>query len=378
MLQYITSESVTCGHPDKICDQISDAILDACLEQDKFSRVACESVVANDNLIVAGEITTTAKVDYEKVARDVVRKIGYDSDEKFYNADKVKIINFIHSQSPDIAQWVDTGWAWDQWIMFGYASNETPNLMPLPIILAHRLAEKLEEVRQNWTLNYVYPDGKTQVTVIYDENWKPVWIDTILISTQHAKWADQDKLHEDMKNFVIKPIIESFSYKLEDVRKILTNPTWVFNVWWPVWDSWLTGRKIIVDSYGWIWRHGWWAFSWKDSTKVDRSAAYMARYLAKNIVASWICDKCEIQLSYAIWVVQPISLYVDCFWTEKIAKEKIIEAIRNNFDLSPAWIIAKLDLRKPVFAKTATYGHFWRDIFSWEKVDSKGIFEKLK
>ena len=325
MLQYITSESVTCGHPDKICDQISDAILDACLEQDKFSRVACESMVANDNLIVAWEITTNAKVDYETIARNVVKKIGYDSDEKFYNADKVKIQNLIHSQSPDIAQWVDTWWAGDQWIMFWYASNETPNLMPLPIILAHRLAEKLEEVRQNWTLSYIYPDGKTQVTVIYDENWKPVGIDTILISTQHAKWADQDKLHEDMKNIVIKPIIECFWYKIEDVRKILTNPTWVFNIWWPVWDSWLTGRKIIVDTYGWIWRHGWWAFSGKDPTKVDRSAAYMARYLAKNIVASWVCDKCEIQISYAIWVAQPISLYVDCFGTEKVSKEKMLK-----------------------------------------------------
>lgn len=378
MLQYITSESVTCWHPDKICDQISDAILDACLEQDKNARVACENLVANDNLIMAWEITTTANVDYEKIARNKIKEIWYDSDEKFYNADSVKIQNLIHSQSPDIAAWVDTGWAWDQWIMFGYATSETANYMPLPIILAHRLAEKLEEVRQNKTLDYLYPDGKTQVTVIYDSHNKPIWIDTVLISSQHAEWVDQNKLHEDIKNLVIRPIIKEYWYDLESIRAILTNPTWIFNIGWPVWDSWLTWRKIIVDTYGWIWRHWGWAFSGKDPTKVDRSAAYMARYLAKNIVASWICDKCEIQLSYAIWVKEPVSLYVDCLWTEKVERSKIIEAIRDYFNLSPAWIISKLKLKTPIYSKTATYGHFWRDMFPWEELDSVEIFKSIK
>lgn len=376
MKQYITSESVTKWHPDKLCDQISDSILDECLSQDPLSRVACECLAANNNLIIAWEITTKAIVDYELIARKTIASIGYDNDEKYYNASNVKIQNLIHTQSPDIGKWVDQWWAWDQGIMYGYATNETNTYMPLPISIAHSLSRKLEEERENWAL-FLYPDGKTQVTIVYDSYDKPIWIDTILISTQHQKWYEQLVLRSFLIDNVVGPIIQNYWYNIDNVRKILTNPTWVFNIWWPVWDSWLTGRKIIVDSYGGVWRHWWWAFSGKDPTKVDRSGAYMARYLAKNIVASWICEKCEIQLSYAIWVSQPISIYINCFNTEKVSKEKIIEIIYNNFDISPLWIINKLDLRKPGYSKSASGWHFGRDWFNWENLDSINIFKKL-
>lgn len=377
MLQYITSESVTSGHPDKICDQISDSILDACLREDPYSRVGCECLAANDNLVIAWEITTKANVDYIAIAKNTIKEIWYDSKEKFYDADNINYYNFVHTQSSDIAVGVDTGWAWDQWIMYWYATNETKRYMPLPIDIAHKLWERLEEVRKTWEIDYIYPDGKTQVTVVYDENLKAVWIDTVLISTQHSLWANQDILRNDLIEKVITPTLVYFWYNAEDVAHIYTNPTGIFNIWWPVWDSGLTGRKIIVDTYGWVGRHWGWAFSGKDPTKVDRSWAYIARYLAKNIVASWVCDRCEIQLSYAIGIANPISIYIDCFGTNKVSIEKIINAVKSSFDLSPAGIINKLDLRKPIYKKTASFWHFWREEFSWEKLDSVGIFENL-
>lgn len=377
MFQYITSESVTSGHPDKICDQVSDAILDACLAQDPYSRVGCECLAANDNLVIAWEITTKANVDYIQIAKDTVKKIGYDSDEKFYNADKVNYYNFVHTQSRDIAQWVDTGWAWDQGIMYGYATSETSNYLPLPIAIAHALGRKLEEVRRTGAISYIYPDGKTQVTMIYDNAWKAVGVDTVLISTQHAAGVDQEVLKKDVTAKVIIPILKSFGYDIAQVAHIYTNPTGIFNIGWPVGDSGLTGRKIIIDTYGWVGRHGGGAFSGKDPTKVDRSGAYIARYLAKNIVASGVCERCEIQLSYAIWIANPTSIYVDTFGTSKVPVEKIVTAVKENFDLSPAWIIKKLDLRKPIFSQTSTYGHFGKDGLSWETLDSVEIFQQL-
>lgn len=373
MKTFITSESVSSGHPDKMCDQISDAILDACLEQDPNSRVACECLVTTGTIIVSWEITTNAWVNFQDIARKVVREIGYDSLEAGFSADDVSVQILINSQSPDIAAWVDTGWAWDQWIMFGYASHETDNYLPLPINLAHKLAKKLEEVRKNWTLPFLLPDWKTQVTVEYLDN-KPVRVDTIIISNQHRINVTQEELNAWIKKEVIIPII----WNLIDEKTVIhINPTWIFQIWWPKGDCWLTWRKIIVDTYGWIWRHGWWAFSWKDPSKVDRSWAYIARYLAKNITASWICDRCEIQLGYAIWIAEPVSIYIDTFWTEKVDRNLIINTIKSNFDLTPNWIIKKLDLKKPIFQKTASYWHFWRDDVSWEVLDSVDIFKKL-
>lgn len=377
MFQYITSESVTSGHPDKICDQISDAILDACLAQDPFSRVGCECLAANDNLVIAGEITTKANVDYIAIAKKTIQEIWYDSDEKYYNADTINYYNFVHTQSRDIAQGVDTGGAGDQGIMYGYATSETASFMPLPIDIAHKLSKRLEEVRKNGKIDYIYPDWKTQVTVIYDENSKAVWIDTVLISTQHALGVNQETLRNDLIQYVITPVLWEYGYNTQDVAHIYTNPTGIFNIGWPVGDSGLTGRKIIIDTYGGVGRHGWGAFSGKDPTKVDRSGAYIARYLAKNIVASWVCERCEIQLSYAIGIANPTSIYIDTFGTNKVWVEKIIQAVQENFDLSPKWIITKLDLRKPVFSATAKYGHFGREWFTWENLDSVEVFQKL-
>ena len=373
MKHFITCESVTEGHPDKMCDQISDAILDACLVQDPLSRVACECLVAMWTLIISWEITTTAVVDYEAVARKTIVDIGYDADEKHFDGKSCSVISFIHTQSPDIAQWVDTGGAGDQWIMYGYASNEIESYLPLPIYLAHALAKKLAEVRKNGTLPFLYPDGKTQVTVEYEEQ-KPIRVDTVVVSSQHALTVTQKEIADWIMQRVIRPILGTM---IDDQTKFHINPTGAFNVWWPAGDTGLTGRKIIVDTYGGIGKHGWGAFSGKDPTKVDRSWAYIARYLAKNIVASWICDRCEIQLWYAIWVVQPVSVYVDCFGTQKVDLQKIVDTVKNNFDLSPKWIIEKLDLRKPIFQKTAAYGHFGREEFSWERLDSKEVFRKL-
>jgi len=373
MKSYITSESVSAWHPDKVCDRISDAVLDACLAQDPNSRVACETMVTTGTVIVSGEITTTANVNYTQLVRDTICEIWYNESEAHYDWKDVWVHLLINSQSPDIAQWVDTGWAWDQGIMFWYATNETENYLPTPISLAHKLAKRLEFVRNEKILPYLLPDAKTQVTVEY-ENHKPIRVDAVVISNQHRVAVSQ----EELKAWIKKEVIDVVLWDLIDDNTALhINPTGIFQVWGPKWDCGLTGRKIIVDTYGWIGRHGWGAFSWKDPSKVDRSAAYIARYLAKNIVAAWLCDRCEIQLSYAIWVAHPVSIFVDGFWTEKIEISKIIEAVKENFDLSPAGIIKKLDLKTPIFKKTSSYGHFGRDDVSWEELDSVGIFKNL-
>lgn len=368
-----TSESVTEGHPDKICDQISDAILDACLEQDPFSRVACECLITTNKLIIAGEITTQAQVNYEAIARKVICDIGYDSEEKFFDGKSCEVEVLIHTQSPDIAMGVDTWGAGDQGIMFGYATNETQSFLPMPIDLAHKLAFQLSKVRKNWILPFLRPDGKTQVSVEY-ENGKAKRIATIVVSTQHSKDITQEELHNAIKKEVIVPIVGDL---MDEQTVVHINPTGSFYVGGPVGDCGLTGRKIIVDSYGGMGRHGGWAFSGKDPTKVDRSAAYMARYLAKNIVASGLCEKCELQISYAIGVKQPVSLFLEDFWTAKVEKKLILETIQTHFDLSPHWIIDFLQLRKPTYKATASYWHFWREIFPWEQLGSLELFRKL-
>ena len=374
MSYIITSESVTSGHPDKVCDQISDAILDACLAWDPESRVACECLVTTWTVIVSGEITTNTWVNFQDIARKTIKEIWYNSEEACFSADDVSVQILINSQSPDIAQWVDTGWAWDQGIMYGYATNETPNYLPAPISYAHKLSRRLTEVRNEKILDYLLPDWKTQVSVEYDDNHKVVRIDTIVISNQHKESVSNEKLREEIK----KEVIDFCLWDLIDEKTIIhINPTGRFVLGWPKWDAGLTGRKIIIDTYGWVGRHWGWAFSGKDPSKVDRSWAYIARYLAKNIVASGVCEKCEIQLGYAIWVVQPVSINVECFDTEKVEKQKIIETVKNNFDLSQNWIIKKLDLKKPIFRKTATWGHFGRDDVSWEELDSVDLFKEL-
>ena len=368
-----TSESMTEGHPDKICDQISDAILDACLEQDPFSRVACECLITTNKLIIAGEITTQAQVDYEAIARKVICDIGYDSEEKFFDGKSCEVEVLIHTQSPDIAMGVDTWGAGDQGIMFGYASNETQSFLPMPIDLAHKLAFQLSKVRKSWLLPFLRPDGKTQVSVEY-ENGKAKRIATIVVSTQHSKDITQEELHKAIKDEVIAPIVGDL---MDEQTLIHINPTGSFYVGGPVGDCGLTGRKIIVDSYGGMGRHGGGAFSGKDPTKVDRSAAYMARYLAKNIVASGLCEKCELQISYAIGVNQPVSLFLEDFWTAKIEKKLILETIQTHFDLSPQWIIDFLQLRKPIYKATASYGHFGKQELSREQLGSLELFRKL-
>lgn len=368
-----TSESVTEGHPDKICDQISDAILDACLEQDPFSRVACECLITTNKLIIAGEITTQAQVNYEAIARKVICDIGYDSEEKFFDGKNCEVEVLVHTQSPDIAMGVDTWGAGDQGIMFGYASNETQSFLPMPIDLAHKLAFQLSKVRKSWLLSFLRPDGKTQVSVEY-ENGKAKRIATIVVSTQHSKDITQEELHQAIKKEVIAPIVEDL---MDEQTVVHINPTGSFYVGGPVWDCGLTGRKIIVDSYGGMGRHGGGAFSGKDPTKVDRSAAYMARYLAKNIVASGLCEKCELQISYAIGVKQPVSLFLEDFWTAKVEKKLILETIQTHFDLSPQWIIDFLQLRKPIYKATASYGHFGKQELSREQLGSLELFRKL-
>ena len=368
-----TSESVTEGHPDKICDQISDAILDACLEQDPFSRVACECLITTNKLIIAGEITTQAQVNYEAIARKVICDIGYDSEEKFFDGKSCEVEVLIHTQSPDIAMGVDTWGAGDQGIMFGYASNETQSFLPMPIDLAHKLAFQLSKVRKNWILPFLRPDGKTQVSVEY-ENGKAKRIATIVVSTQHSKDITQEELHQAIKKEVISPIVGDL---MDEQTLIHINPTGSFYVGGPDGDCGLTGRKIIVDSYGGMGRHGGGAFSGKDPTKVDRSAAYMARYLAKNIVASGLCEKCELQISYAIGVKQPVSLFLEDFWIAKVEKKLILELIQTHFDLSPQWIIDFLQLRKPIYKTTASYGHFGKQELSREQLGSLQLFRKL-
>jgi S-adenosylmethionine synthetase len=364
-----TSESVTEGHPDKIADQISDAILDACLAEDPYSRVACETLTCTGLVVVAGEITTKAYVDFQTLVRDTVKKIGYDDALKGFDSNTCAVISTINRQSPDIAQGVDTGGAGDQGMMFGYATNETPELMPTPISLAHKLAAKLSEVRKNGKLPYLRPDGKSQVTVEYDANHKPVRVDAVVISTQHAEEVGNDQLRAEIQEHVIEAVIPS--ELLDENTKYHINPTGRFVIGGPMGDTGLTGRKIIVDTYGGMGRHGGGAFSGKDATKVDRSAAYMARYVAKNIVASGLADRCEVQLAYAIGVAEPVSIRVDTFGTGKISEPRLIELVRENFKLTPKGIIESLNLRRPVFQQTAAYGHFGRtgDTFTWEATD---------
>ena len=364
-----TSESVTEGHPDKIADQISDAILDACLAQDPESRVACETLTCTGLVVVAGEITTKAYVDFQTIVRETVKAIGYDDALKGFDSHTCAVISTINRQSPDIAQGVDTGGAGDQGMMFGYATNETPELMPTPISLAHRLAQKLSEVRKSGKMPYLRPDGKSQVTVEYDSNHKPVRVDAVVISTQHAEDVGNDQLRAEILEHVIQAVIPA--ELLDADTKYHINPTGRFVIGGPMGDSGLTGRKIIVDTYGGMGRHGGGAFSGKDATKVDRSAAYMARYIAKNIVAADLADRCEVQLAYAIGVADPVSIRVDTFGTGKLAENKLVELVRENFKLTPKGIIESLNLRRPIFKETAAYGHFGRsgDAFTWEKTD---------
>ena len=380
-----TSESVTEGHPDKMCDQISDAILDALLEQDPMSRVACETATTTGLVMVMGEITTKGYVDIQKVVRNTVREIGYDRAKYGFDCDTCGVIVALDEQSPDIAMGVDKALeakenkmtdeeleaigAGDQGMMFGYATNETDEYMPYPIYLAHKLARQLTKVRKDGTLRYLRPDGKTQVTVEYDENGKPSRLDAVVLSTQHDEEVTQEQIHKDIKKYVFDEILPA--EMVDENTKFFINPTGRFVIGGPHGDSGLTGRKIIVDTYGGMARHGGGAFSGKDCTKVDRSAAYAARYVAKNIVAARLADRCEIQLSYAIGVAQPTSIMVDTFGTGKLSNEKLVEMIRENFDLRPAGIIKMLDLRRPIYKQTAAYGHFGRDDLDlpWEKLD---------
>ena len=390
--RLFTSESVTEGHPDKMCDQISDAILDALMAQDPMSRVACETATTTGMVLVMGEITTNAYVDIQKIVRDTIKEIGYTRGKFGFDAETCGVITAIDEQSSDIAMGVDKALeakehtmseeeidaigAGDQGMMFGYASDETPEYMPYPIALAHKLSRKLTEVRKNGTLPYLRPDGKTQVTVEYDENGVPARLDAVVLSTQHDPEVTQDQIHKDIKKYVFDAIIPEGM--VDEKTKFFINPTGRFVIGGPHGDSGLTGRKIIVDTYGGMARHGGGAFSGKDCTKVDRSAAYAARYVAKNIVAAGLAKKCEIQLSYAIGVAHPTSIMVDTFGTGAVEDDKLVEIVRENFDLRPAGIIQMLDLRRPIYKQTAAYGHFGRtDIdLPWEKLDKADDLKK--
>ena len=387
--KLFTSESVSEGHPDKVADQISDAILDAILAKDPEARVACETSVTTGLVLVFGEITTTAYVDIQKVVRETIKGIGYTRAKYGFDGDTCAVMVAIDEQSPDIAQGVDASFekretkaeqedlgAGDQGLMFGFAINETPELMPLPIALSHRITEKLAELRKNETLEYLRPDAKSQVTVEYDEAGKPVRVDTIVVSTQHDEHVTLETIINDVKTLVINEVIPS--ELLDENTKYFINPTGRFVIGGPQGDSGLTGRKIIVDTYGGYARHGGGAFSGKDATKVDRSASYAARYIAKNIVAAGLADKCEVQLAYAIGVAQPVSISVETFGTGKVSEADLIKAIRENFNLSPVGIIEMLDLKRPIYQKTAAYGHFGREDadFTWEKLDKVADLKK--
>lgn len=390
--KLFTSESVTEGHPDKICDQISDAILDALLEQDPESRVACETAITTDFVLVMGEITTKADIDIEKIVRNTIDGIGYNNIEYGFDCNTCKVLIALDSQSDDIALGVDKSFeakqssdtdvsligAGDQGMMFGYASDETEEYMPYPIYIAHKLTKKLSEVRKNGTLAYLRPDGKSQVTVEYDSNGKPVHINTVVISTQHDENVTQEQIHKDIRKYVIDTVLPS--ELVNDSTKYYINPTGRFVIGGPNGDSGLTGRKIIVDTYGGYARHGGGAFSGKDCTKVDRSASYAARYVAKNIVAAGLAKKCEIQISYAIGVAEPTSIMADTFGTGILSDEKLVDIIRENFDLRPAGIIKMLDLRRPIYKQTAAYGHFGRDELDlpWEKTDKVAALSKYR
>lgn len=387
-----TSESVTEGHPDKMCDQISDAILDEMLKQDPMSRVACETCCTTGLVMVMGEITTQAYVDIQKVVRETVREIGYDRAKYGFDCETCGVIVTLDEQSGDIAMGVDRALearenkmteeeidaigAGDQGMMFGFASNETEEYMPYPIALAHKLSRQLTKVRKDGTLTYLRPDGKTQVTVEYDENGRPLRLDAVVLSTQHDEHVSQDQIHKDIKKYVFDEVLPA--EMVDGNTKFFINPTGRFVIGGPHGDSGLTGRKIIVDTYGGYARHGGGAFSGKDCTKVDRSAAYAARYVAKNIVAAGLAEKCEIQLSYAIGVAHPTSIMADTFGTGKVSNEKLVEIIRENFDLRPAGIIKMLDLRRPIYKQTAAYGHFGRNDLDlpWEKLDKVSLLKK--
>ncbi len=390
--RLFTSESVTEGHPDKICDQISDAVLDELMRQDPMSRVACETSITTGLVLVMGEISTEGYVDIQKIVRDTIREIGYDSSDKGFDCDTCGVITAIDEQSKDIALGVDKALeakehtmsdddieaigAGDQGMMFGYATNETEEYMPYPISLAHKLSLQLTKVRKDGTLPYLRPDGKTQVSVEYDEDGNPKRLEAVVCSTQHAADVTQEQIHKDIKKYVFDEIIPS--EMVDDKTKFFINPTGRFVIGGPNGDSGLTGRKIIVDTYGGYARHGGGAFSGKDCTKVDRSAAYAARYAAKNLVAAGLCDRCEIQLSYAIGVAQPTSIMIDTFGTGKLSDEKLVEILRENFDFRPAGIIKMLDLRRPIYKQTAAYGHFGRvDVdLPWEKLDKVDALKK--
>jgi S-adenosylmethionine synthetase len=371
-----TSESVTEGHPDKIADQISDAILDACLAEDPHSRVACETLTATGLVVIAGEITTRAYVDFQSLVRGVVASIGYDNALYGFDSNTCAVISSINKQSGDIAMGVDTGGAGDQGMMFGYASNETPELMPLPIALAHKLTQRLSQVRKDGTLVYLRPDGKSQVTVEYDANHKPKRIDAVVISTQHAESVTTDQLRAEILKHVIQAVLPE--ELLDADTKYHINPTGRFVIGGPMGDTGLTGRKIIVDTYGGMGRHGGGAFSGKDPTKVDRSAAYMARYIAKNIVAAGLAERCEVQLAYAIGVAEPVSVLVDTFGTGTVESKKLEGLVRANFELTPKGIIDSLNLRRPIYRKTAAYGHFGRAHadFTWEATDKAAALKE--
>ena len=389
--RLFTSESVTEGHPDKICDAISDAIVDACMAQDPMSRIACETVACTGYVLVTGELTTKADLDYQQIIRSTINEIGYDNAAYGFDGNTCAIMVALDRQSPDIAMGVDAALeargadlsdeqisaigAGDQGMMFGYATNETPEYMPYPIWLAHKICRQLTEVRKNGTLPYLRPDGKSQVSVEYDENGKPVRLEAVVVSTQHDAAVSQEQIHEDIRKYVLDPVIPA--ELVDEETKFFVNPTGRFVIGGPAGDAGLTGRKIIVDTYGGYARHGGGAFSGKDCTKVDRSAAYAARYVAKNLVAAGLADKCEIQLSYAIGVATPTSVQVDTFGTGKLSDSKLTEIIREKFDLRPAGIIKMLDLRRPIYKQTAAYGHFGRDDLDlpWEKLDK---VEELK